>query len=394
MATDITQTAKGGFSATTSPEVDFALVLSRVIDSAKQNPAELRYAIYEIARIKLQQEGWSKNPPLEDSEMRRLTVALETAIERVEAISLREQDGLIQDLSKEAPREAPQETLLLIDQELKTDGNNSLVSKLSIAARHIGPTLLHYLLRASAVALALVAVFYAAFSVQLGVLKSRPALQGTIETLETNVPPDRTSMPKSKAIANGAKSVRPDRTDESPAVIAPPLPRTYGVYANSNGELFELDPLPGRAPDQRIFMSAIINTPSRSVLPNGRVSFLAYRRELATSAPERVSVRVIASVKRAMAFDARGKASVTKVEGIWAMRNVAYNYRVAPLTEQPEMLVMESDLANFDLPAGRYGMVLKDVVYDFTVAGPITGTAQCLERTVATNGTFYSECRP
>jgi hypothetical protein len=375
--------------------------LARVIDSAKQNPAELRYAIYEIARIKLQQEGWSKNPPLEDSEMRRLTVALETAIERVEAISLREQDGLIQDLSKEAPREAPQETLLLIDQELKTDGNNSLVSKLSIAARHIGPTLLHYrqkpssfsLLRASAVALALVAVFYAAFSVQLGVLKSRPALQGTIETLETNVPPDRTSMPKSKAIANGPKSVRPDRTDESPAVIASPVPRTYGVYANSNGELFELDPLPGRAPDQRIFMSAIINTPSRTVLPNGRVSFLAYRRELATSAPERVSVRVIASVKRAMAFDARGKASVTKVEGIWAMRNVAYNYRVAPLTEQPEMLVMESDLANFDLPAGRYGMVLKDVVYDFTVAGPITETAQCLERTVATNGTFYSECK-
>jgi len=95
-----------------------------------------------------------------------------------------------------------------------------------------------------------------------------------------------------------------------------------------------------------------------------------------------------------MAFDARGKGSVTKVEGIWAMRNVAYNYRVAPLTEQPEMLVMESDLANFDLPAGRYGMVLKDVVYDFTVAGPITETAQCLERTVATNGTFYSECKP
>src|SRR5712675_2193827 len=136
MATDITQTAKGGFPTTTSPEVDFALVLSRVIDSAKENPAELRYAIYKIARIKLQQEGWSKNPPMVDSEMRRLTVALQTAIERVEAISLREQDGLIQDLSKEAPREAPQETLLHIDQELKTDG------KLSIAARHIGPTLL------------------------------------------------------------------------------------------------------------------------------------------------------------------------------------------------------------------------------------------------------------
>src|ERR1700704_5378678 len=108
MAADITQIAQGGYPATSSPEVDFALVLSRVIESAKENPAELRFAIYEIARIKLQQEGWSRNPPLEDSEMRRLTVALETAIERVEAISLRQQerravqwiDGLIQDLSK------------------------------------------------------------------------------------------------------------------------------------------------------------------------------------------------------------------------------------------------------------------------------------------------------
>src|SRR5947208_16087442 len=109
MATDITQTAKEGYPAA-SPEVDFALVLSHVIDSAKENPAELRNAIYEIARIKLQQERWNRNPPLEDSEMERLTGALETAIERVEAISLRQQelravkwlDALIQDLSKEA----------------------------------------------------------------------------------------------------------------------------------------------------------------------------------------------------------------------------------------------------------------------------------------------------
>jgi len=36
---------------------------------------------------------------------------------------------------------------------------------------------------------------------------------------------------------------------------------------------------------------------------------------------------------------------------------------------------------------------LKDQPYDFTVAGEITDAAQCLERTDAMNGSFYSECQ-
>jgi len=136
------------------------------------------------------------------------------------------------------------------------------------------------------------------------------------------------------------------------------VPHTYGIYAISKGELFELDPLPGRAPDLRIFMSAILSKPSTSVLPDGRLSFLAFRRDLATKAPDRVSVRIIASVMRAMTFDSTGKASVTKIDGTWAVRNIAHSYRVSPLAEQPEMLVIKSELPDFILPAGRYGMVL------------------------------------
>jgi hypothetical protein len=44
------------------------------------------------------------------------------------------------------------------------------------------------------------------------------------------------------------------------------------------------------------------------------------------------------------------------------------------------------------LPAGRYVLVLKNIGYDFTVAGNITDPAQCLERTEAANGVFYSDC--
>jgi hypothetical protein len=40
-----------------SPEVDFAVVLSRVIESIEDDPAQLRNAVYELARIKLIREA-------------------------------------------------------------------------------------------------------------------------------------------------------------------------------------------------------------------------------------------------------------------------------------------------------------------------------------------------
>jgi len=42
---------------------------------------------------------------------------------------------------------------------------------------------------------------------------------------------------------------------------------------------------------------------------------------------------------------------------------------------------------------GRYILVLKDQGYDFTIAGKVTDPVQCLERTDAANGEFYSECQ-
>jgi hypothetical protein len=172
-----------------------------------------------------------------------------------------------------------------------------------------------------------------------------------------------------------------------------PLPSVYGIYAISNGELHELEALPGRAPDQRIFMSAVMTNASRTTIPDGRLSFVAFRRELATNAPARVSVRVIAKIMRAMTFDQAGKSHVTSVNDAWAIRNVAHEFRVAPLEDNSEMLVMRPESPNFVLPAGRYALVLNGIAYDFEVAGPVTEPVHCLERVAAANGTFYSECR-
>jgi hypothetical protein len=140
-------------------------------------------------------------------------------------------------------------------------------------------------------------------------------------------------------------------------------------------------------------MSAIIRTPSRIVLPAGQIGFIAYRRDIASSAPDRVTIRAIAKIRRALTYDAAGRAKSAALDDEWAIRNVSYEFRVAPSVESSEILVIRSDQPDFVLPPGRYALVLKGQAYDFNVAGPITAAAQCLERVEAANGAFYSECR-
>ena len=182
-------------------------------------------------------------------------------------------------------------------------------------------------------------------------------------------------------------------TTPPPQPLGFPLPTVYGIYAVSGGQLFELEPLVGRVPDQKVFMSTPVKMASRTVLPDGRAVFIIYRRDAANSAPERVSVRVIAKVLRSMTFNTAGHPSTMNVQDTWTIRNISYDFRVAPLGEGSEMLMIKPENEDFVFPAGRYGLVIEGQAYDFTVAGPITEAAQCLEGVKAENGTFYSECR-
>ena len=77
----------------------------------------------------------------------------------------------------------------------------------------------------------------------------------------------------------------------------------------------------------------------------------------------------------------------------WAIRGTSYDLRVAPVNGNAEMLLLRPGNPDFVFPAGRYGLVLKGQAFDFSVAGPITESVQCLERVAAANGNFYSECR-
>jgi hypothetical protein len=109
-------------------------------------------------------------------------------------------------------------------------------------------------------------------------------------------------------------------------------------------------------------------------------------------APDRVSVRAIAQVMRALTFDPGGKAKYINVEPTWVVRSNSYQMSVAPAADSPEMVVVRPDSADFAFPAGRYALVLKKEAYDFTVDGAIHDRAHCLERTDALGGGVYSEC--
>ena len=56
MASEIVQPDVGDAAPDRSREVEFALMLSRVIDSVEQNPEFLRATVYELARHKLKEE--------------------------------------------------------------------------------------------------------------------------------------------------------------------------------------------------------------------------------------------------------------------------------------------------------------------------------------------------
>ena len=73
MTSEPQEIVSGKSLAAKSSEVDFAIVLSRVIASMENDPAQLRSAVYELARIKLRTEL-----SINVSEKRDLALALES----------------------------------------------------------------------------------------------------------------------------------------------------------------------------------------------------------------------------------------------------------------------------------------------------------------------------
>jgi hypothetical protein len=363
-----------GTSSPHAQEVEFALILARMINTAKQDPAQLRFTVYEFARSKLEDSiSWA-----DEDERKRLLGALEVAIKGVEQFSERaDQSEQLQAPEQSAPmalglggQTNNRVAVIATDPRVFTDARWKPLAppmaerKEKPAIRSMG-RIAGALLLAGAVAGAVVLYLTPGYF----------------------VPAPTLSEPKAALPAD----VKPVPQPPNPPPF--PIPTDYGIYVLNNGTLSELDALPERVPDKRVAVSTPVMKASRTSLPDGHARFVAFRRDLAGTAPERVDVRVVAQVTRALTFDAKGKASYSPVSGEWSIRNTAYEFRVRPIPGHPEMLLIQPENADFTLPAGRYVLSLNNQGYDFTVAGRATDPSQCLERTDAANGTFYSDCQ-
>jgi hypothetical protein len=372
-----------GEIASAHPEVEFALVLARTIDAVKSDPEQLRSAIYELARQKLQQ--LSDDDPTEKA---RLMHALEVAIAGVE--------GHMKGVAAIEKFPVPSATALLpgarpepVASGVVGGGAAPAMGQPSRYAWDIEsqPVLkrARFLSSAAFGVVAMLAIFAA------GVVAVR---HGTdIASFRAAVAPF--AKPKAEP-ASVAQSAPGAPVQQLPATDAAPkrlLPTAYGVYVENGGKLHELNMLQGRAPDPRVAISAAILHPSDTVLADGHVKFVVFRAGVDNGAADPIDVRLIARVKQATSFDAAGKPVVTPEEQSWVIRNISIPFRAAPIKEEPRMYDVEPRDADLELSPGRYALVIKGLAFDFTIDGVVTDKRHCLERIEAANGVFYHECQ-
>jgi len=386
-----------------SQEIEYALILSRMIDSIRDNPAQMRKTIYEFARSRLQIESaWANQ-----AERTRLTSALETAIRGVEDFSVRRDDVELLP-PPTSPDQSEARALSVMESPIGPDASTvvtalSPIKSLTPAPEDILSPSQSYssaevqlLLADRTQNLVSTVIRFCIGMLLFGGVAFLAYNKHNLSTLREQL----SEVVAAQSVKDATLQARLDSavadlktTAGTPSPLPFPVPTDYGVYALNKGALNELSLLTEHVPDKRIAMSTPVSQPARTTLSDGKARFIVYRRDLVGNAPERMEVRVVARVVRAMTFDAKGKPVVVPVNDAWSIRNVSYEFRVRPITGNPEMLLIQPEKAELTLPAGRYILVIRERGYDFTVGGEVTELVQCLERTDAANGEFYSECQ-
>ena len=354
----------GGGEALAGKGVEFALVLARMVDSVQNDPEQMRAAIYELARHKLDEQLAAEHP----NDVGHIKSSLEIAIRGVEVFYRDDKNRLLQ-LQSASGSAPPSIASANITEASQRHSIEAAANGMDRRERRQGPIWK----KSAAIVLAFLLFLFGLLAFHI-----RPDLW----VFGKKVKPQTAAL--------SPQTPKQQRTEPPrPPVRDPLLPTSYGVYAIGGGKLVALKLFPIPAPDIRIAISAAIETTSQSVLPSGKVRFVVYRREQATASAERAEVRIVASIVGTDLYD-RGNSNVADHEK-WVIRNISFPYRIAPLKDHPEMDEITSDA---ELAPGRYALILNKEAYDFTVEGRLTDPRHCLERITAANGTFYSQCNP
>ena len=354
-----------------SNEVQFALVIARIIESVNADPELMRQAVYDLARHKLQEQLVDSNP----TDTQCAERALEAAIHGVEESSR-------QQVSLPASSSVP-----LLSSALSGNPPRAEACPAPSGSGVVG--LIH---RANgADRLPLWAVMTAAVLLTVGTVFIVVPQRDHLMTLGRPLGDQREQTVPEKAVGTPASATSDTALNRSPPPPSFPRPTDYGVYALGDDALTELRLLPGRAPDARVAISAAFRLPGKVSLPNGHPEFIVFRRETATNIVEHAEVRVIARIAREFSAESAGKR--IDDNDSWVIRNFSYPYRSSPVPDNPEMYRLHSEDPTLQLPPGQYALILKSQSYYFSVEGAIVDPRQCIERVIATSGTFYSACK-
>ena len=357
-------------------EVQFALVISRMLDTVKDDAEARRQMVYDLARYKLQEQFTYADAKNID-QMKR---ALEVAIEEVEKFS-REEAPLERLPSQQLTSSKATETGgLLVSGDATVLRSRIEISRGKLPA--ISGPLLPVIKRTAAILLAVGAVIL--------IVSQRDNIAALRRQISSQAPEIAQVSPKPETTITVAK---PETINLAPPPPTRVLPTDYGIYALIDDKsLAELNATGVMAPDMRIAISPEFKKPDRPHLPNGRVKFIVFRRDAANVIPERVEVRVVAKIAREFSTDAAGK-NLGGGEDVGVIRNFSYPFRVSPIPGKPEMYELHTGDSGLELAPGHYVLSLGSQAYYFQVDGEITDPRQCLERVVAGNGTFYAPCK-
>jgi hypothetical protein len=401
---------------------EYISILLRTIESTQNDPARLRGLVYDVARLSLGKHVLMNYHRIGSAGLQQHVTDLETAINHIEEVSQRQ----LEDFSKKGRSHDEQEAAADLEPQFPADPVSasddtpitvadsfyhasfddrpsyknplvvhSPVSQLYVSpraeilqplefevptfgtgpkGRQVDPRLRVQLVIAAAIGIGIFLASLVGFDYRGRFFPQTERANGPVAAAVPSNVPAKSSSAQAQALGF-------------------PLPTVYGVYAVSEGKLYELDPLPLKVPDARVAISAIFSSASRVAVPEGKVEFIIFRRDLVSSAPTEVFVRVVARVAREMKFNGTRPPTTTNIDGEWVVRSKSYVFRVAPLGDNPEIVVLRPAASQESLSPGRYALVLMGKGYDFTIEGQVTDAAQCLERTNAMNGTIYSECR-
>jgi hypothetical protein len=345
-----------------------------MIDTVQNSPEDMRQAVYDLARYKLQEQFTHADT----KDIRRTQQALEAAIRGVEQFS-RQQIGI----SAQPPvpqlddSSAPSRHRPLPDLDPPPQPKSHLEAYREPVAVKKPGHLLWPLLKRTVGMLVIFAGILVAYQ-----------QRERLASLGWSLPKyDKQATPQHLAQVVSDPGPKP-----LPAKPNPLRPTDYGVYAVDNDSLAELQLLPGRPPDIRVAVSAALKVPSRTTLPNGRPKFMVFRRDATTNISDRAEVRIVAKIAREFSAEAAGK-KLDDSDGTWVIRNASFPFRSSPVSDNPEMYELHSEDPALELTPGRYALVLKTQAYDFSVEGNPVDPRQCIERIVTTNGTFYTDCK-